>query len=142
MEKHSLVRTIYLYLFAILGLVLLTIGSVRFLNMGFKTFIFTKADQEMRLNYKMPTSVPCYLDPKYNNLEQTDIAEVDLKLTKDQTQDLKMLLANAKAYDAERAKVDPVEANNQRDAAMNLSLILIGLPLYLYHWLVIKRETK
>jgi len=52
MKKHSLVRTIYLYIFALLGLVLLIIGGVNFLNMGLKAFIFTQAEEEQRLLYK------------------------------------------------------------------------------------------
>ena len=49
MEKkthYPLIRTIYLYLFALLGLVLLTIGSIRFVDMALRAFVFTKADQE------------------------------------------------------------------------------------------------
>jgi len=54
MEKHSLVRTIYLYLFALVGLTLLVIGTVRFVDMGLKAFVFTKAEQaeKVRQEYK------------------------------------------------------------------------------------------
>ena len=37
---YPLIRTIYLYLFALLGLALLTIGGVRFVDMGLKAFVF------------------------------------------------------------------------------------------------------
>ncbi len=98
MEKHSLIRTIYLYLFACLGLVLLTIGGVRFLDMGLKAFVFTKAEQEQRYGTKPPLS--------------------------------------------DEPEVSYVTAKRHEDASLNLSLILIGLPLYLYHWRTIKKETK
>jgi len=98
MEKHSLIRTIYLYLFTCLGLVLLTIGGVRFLDMGLKAFIFTKAEQEQRYDAMSPSSV--------------------------------------------EPEVSYVTAKRHRDASLNLSLILIGLPLYLYHWRLIRKETK
>ena len=39
-------------------------------------------------------------------------------------------------------EVNYVTAKRHRDASLNLSLILIGLPLYLYHWRIIKKETK
>ena len=52
MKEHTLVRTIYLYIFALLGLVLLIIGSVNFLNMGLKAFVFTQADEESRIFYE------------------------------------------------------------------------------------------
>ena len=47
MEKHSLIRTIYLYTFSLIGLVLIIIASVNMINLGLKTFIFTEADQEL-----------------------------------------------------------------------------------------------
>ena len=98
MEKHSLIRTIYLYLFACLGLVLLTIGGVRFLDMGLKAFVFTKAEQEQRYETKSPLS--------------------------------------------DEPEVSYVTVRRHKDASLNLALILIGLPLYVYHWRTIKKETK
>lgn len=62
-KPRSLIRTIYLYLFALVGLALLTTGTVRFVDMGL-------------------------------------------------------------------------------DASINLAMILVGLPLYLYHWQIIGRETR
>ena len=58
MKKHSLVRTIYLYLFTLVGLALLIISGVRFLDMGLKAFIFTKAEEEERLLNKQPLYPP------------------------------------------------------------------------------------
>ena len=51
MEKqhHPLVRTIYLYLFALVGLALLSIGTVRMVDLGLKAFVFTAADQSQRI---------------------------------------------------------------------------------------------
>ncbi|MDD5590262.1 MAG: hypothetical protein PHQ47_03785, partial [Candidatus Portnoybacteria bacterium] len=58
MDKHSLIRTVYLYTFALLGLVLMTIGGVRFIDMGLTAFVFTKADNEQRLINKQLSFAP------------------------------------------------------------------------------------
>jgi hypothetical protein len=58
MEKHSLIRTIYLYLFSLVGLTLLIIGSVRFVDMGLKAFVFTKAEEEQSLYSRQPAPMP------------------------------------------------------------------------------------
>jgi len=42
----------------------------------------------------------------------------------------------------EKEKIDPVTCRRHKDAFLNLAMILIGLPLYLYHWRIIKRETQ
>ena len=38
------------------------------------------------------------------------------------------------------ARIDPVRARREREAARSLAMILIGLPLYLFHWRIIRRE--
>jgi len=102
-----MIRTIYLYVFACLGLVLLTIGLIGFLNMGLKAFVFTKAEDEQKMYRVQP------LVKELDGEETTEIVEVDY-----------------------------VASRRHRDASMNLALIIIGLPLYLYHWAVIKKETR
>lgn len=111
MRKDSIIRTIYLYIFALLGLALIIIGSVRFLDMGLKIYVFTKADQELRYDYRVPP-------PKIEG--EGDVAECPELISND----------------------DYITSRRHRDASINLSLILVGLPLYLYHWGIIKRESK
>ena len=62
-KHHSLVRTIYLYLFALVGLALLTIGAVRFVAMGLKAFVFTKADMSSVMLIHCICSFILYLVP-------------------------------------------------------------------------------
>jgi len=135
MEKHSLVRTIYLYLFALLGLVLLIIGGVRFVDMGLKAFIFTKAEEEQRIIYKQPSFAP-YPVKRIEDIQGGEELSEEEKVT------IKQWLADYENWQERSSKIDPVTARRHRDASLNLSLILIGLPLYLYHWRIIKRETK
>ncbi len=39
-----------------------------------------------------------------------------------------------------REALDPVRSRRQREAAGAIALLLVGLPLYLYHWRTIRRE--
>jgi len=135
MEKHSLIRTIYLYLFAMLGLVLLTIGGVRFVDMGLKAFVFTKAEEEQRIIYKEPP----YMSYPIQRIEEFQAEE---ELSEEEKATIKQWLADYEDWKERRAKIDPVTARRHRDASLNLAMILIGLPLYLFHWRIIRRETK
>ena len=140
MKKHSLVRTIYLYIFALLGLVLLIIGGVNFLNMGLKAFIFTQAEEEQRLLYKqMP--IPFSVSRIEGFEEKIETGE-EVCLSEEEKISIENWLADYDNWKESRLKIDPVTARRHRDASLNLSLILIGLPLYLYHWQIIKRETE
>jgi len=135
MKHYPLIRTIYLYLFTLLGLTLLTIGGVRFVDMGLKAFVFTKAEEEQRLSYNQPTYMP-YPVQKIEELQE------GAELSEEEKTTIKQWLADYKDWKERRSQIDPVTAKRHRDASFNLALILIGLPLYLYHWRIIKKETK
>ena len=144
MKKNSLVRTIYLYLFALLGLVLSTIGSVRFLDMGLKAFIFTKAEEEQRLYNKQPPFSPVPIERIAKTKTQGEKIEPkdEIKLSAEEKTQIDQWITEYNNWQETRSKIDPITSRRHRDASLNLAMILIGLPLYLYHWGIIKRETK
>lgn len=137
MEKHSLVRTIYLYLFALVGLTLLVIGTVRFVDMGLKAFVFTKAEQaeKVRQEYKHYSILPIPLE----RIEKYQTGE---ELTEAEKTQIKQWLEDYKRWQEVEAKIDYLTVQRHKDASKNLAFILIGLPLYFFHWRIIRRETK
>lgn len=138
MQHYPLIRTIYLYLFALLGLALITIGGVRFVDMGLKAFVFTKADEEQRTMQKMPSYAPLAID----RVEKIAGDKEGMTLTAEEKSMLQNWLQDYKRWQEQSAKIDPVTARRHSDASMNLALILIGLPLWVFHWRLIRRETK
>ena len=141
MKKHSLIRTIYLYLFALLGLVLIIIGAVSFVQMGLKAYVFTKADEQRKAAFLRPPA----LSLKSQLIETTD-GELEnpkktVKLTSEQISILNNWIENYNNWEERQEKIDPVTSNRHQDASRNLALIIIGLPLYIYHWRIIKKET-
>ena len=109
MNKHPLIRRIYLYLFTALGLILVTIGTVRIIGLGLKVFIFTKAD----LYYDYP-SYP------YKPIEENATAP--------SKEEIELYQKNQR------------DSNRQRDAAESIAMLLVGAPLYLYHWRVVQKD--
>ena len=136
MNHYPLIRTIYLYLFTLVGLALLIIGGVRFVDMGLKAFVFTKAEEEQKLIHLQP---PMFYQIEIEKIEKLQDEE---ELSAEEKASIKQWLADYKDWKERRSKIDPVTARRHRDASLNLALILIGLPLYFYHWRIIKRETK
>lgn len=134
MNKYPIIRTIYLYLFALLGLTLLIIGGVRLINLGLKTFIFTQADQEQRMSYLQP--------PMYYPIEKVEKLQSATAISEDDKIMIAQWLADYKNWQARAEKIDPMAAQRQRDVSMSLAMILIGLPLYLFHWGTIKKDIK
>jgi hypothetical protein len=41
-----------------------------------------------------------------------------------------------------QGKIDYVKSERQRSAANSLAFIIVGLPIYLYHWSLIRKEKN
>lgn len=134
-RKHSLIRTIYLYLFALVGLALVIVGTVRFLDMGLKMFVFTHAEDPEKIQRAYYPSLPVPV-AKVENLEESG------ELTEEEITTLKAWLADYEEWQTQEAQIDYLSSKRHRDASTNLALLLAGLPLYLYHWRIIRKETK
>lgn len=137
MDKHSIIRTVYLYIFTMLGLVLLTIGGVRFVDMGLKAFVFTKADEEQRLYNKQLPFAPVPMEKL-----QTAAQGNQVTLSDSEKQSIQQWLTDYKNWKDQSEKIDPITSQRHRNASINLAMILIGLPLYIYHWSLIKKEAR
>ena len=143
LKKDSIIRTIYLYLFACIGLVLLTIGTVQLVNLALKALVFTKAETSYisapPRAVLIPTEKTTTKDSFVSAIEKcSDKCE----LTETQQQQMENWLQDYKYWQETELKRDYKTERRHRDASMALAFILIGLPLYFYHWIVIKKDIK
>ncbi|MEK7651015.1 MAG: hypothetical protein AAB377_00630 [Patescibacteria group bacterium] len=122
MERKELIRTIYLYLFSLVGLVIVVIGLVNLVDLGLKAFVFKNADQPINYpSYPYPTKV---MAP--NGQESAMTPEEEAKYKAEQME------AEKKQRQSER----------ERSASQALAMIIIGAPLFIYHWRMIQSEKK
>ena len=123
MDRKEIIRTIYLYIFSVVGLVLIVIGCVRLSDLVLKKYVFPKAEQS--INYPMypikPTAAP---DGK--TTEQTLTPEEQEKYNREQRE------AEEKQRESQRA----------RTASESIAMIIVGVPLFGYHWRTIQRNRK
>jgi hypothetical protein len=120
MERKELIRTIYLYLFSLVGLVVVVIGLVQLVDLGLKAFIFKNADQ--------PISYPAY---------PVKVASPDGKETA-------MTAAEEEKYNVDQAVAQEKQkqSDRERTASNALAMIIIGTPLFIYHWKIIQKDRK
>lgn len=121
MSKYSWIRKVYLYTFALVGLVLIVIGAVRLIGLALKAYIFTKAD----IYYQYPAARPIKPAPPDAavNSEKTEFQEPSKE-------------------EVEEYESNQRSANRQREAAESLAFIVVGLPLYLYHWRAVQKDKN
>ncbi len=100
--------------------------------MGLRTFIFTQSDDEQRMYHEMPPK-PYGISPAERIDGESRAVFRDSLLKKQWAEDYA-------EWRERRKSVDPVTARRHREAANNLSFILVGLPVYLYHWRLIRRD--
>ncbi len=113
----SLIRKIYLYLFSLIGLVLVVISCVMLVNLALKTYVFPDADKY----YSYPMAAP--VQPTGKNVSTTISAEPTD--------------AQIQAYQNQQTK-----SQRESTAAQALAMIIVGAPLYLYHWRVIRKDKE
>lgn len=123
-DTKTILKLIYLYIFSIIGLVLLVIGSTGLINLGLKSYVFTAADRDF---YSRQPPVPVKLDRVE---ELSDASE----LTPEEQEAFKVWLQEYENWDGLKEQENYQKSQNHRQAASNIAMILVGLPLYLYHW--------
>jgi hypothetical protein len=109
------IRLLYLYLFSAIGLFIFIIGCIRLIDLGLKIYVFHDAD-------KYTLTRPMVAPPEKGTLSPQE-AEEQFK-------------------EAQRTQDIENNRNRQRETSGALAMILIGAPLYLYHWKTISKESK
>ncbi len=109
--KFSL-RLLYLYLFSAVGLIIMVVSSIQAVDLGLKSFVFKDID-----NYE---SVP-YASPEGRPMPASESAKFE-------QQNKEFTIRNTKR-------------DRQRQLVNIISMFIIGLPLYLYHWKTIQKEN-
>ncbi len=108
------VRLLYLYLFSFIGLLIAVIGSIRLIQLGIKVYIFKGAD--IFTSYPMPVTVSP--DGKIPVIAQRD-------------NDLQQKIQN-----------EENKRRREREVSEAVAMLIIGIPLYKYHWNIIQKEGK
>lgn len=107
------IRLLYLYLFSFIGLLIAVIGTVQIVDLALKLTVFRGAD--VYEYYPAPLETQAGTNPE----EQAEY-EAQIKIIN------------------EREQV----RQRQRQFSTAISMIVVGVPLYLYHWQIITRESK
>ncbi len=110
------IRRVYLYLTSLIGLVLILIGGVQMVNLGLKTWIFTKADDAYN-------GGPCY-EPLPATAPVKD-GQTQRQLSKEE---------------CDKQRSEERSARRQSDAAQSIAFIIVGTPVWLYHWGKVRGE--
>ena len=107
------IRSLYLYLFSFIGLLIAVIGTVQIVDLVLTVYVFDGADR-----YEYYRRAPL---EQGNQLDPEKQAEYEKELREQNERD--------------------ILRQRQRQLSGAISMIVVGIPLYLYHWRIISREA-
>ena len=123
-DKTKLIKTIYLYLVSIIGLMMIVVPTGSLINLGLKTWVFTKADMYY---YDYPQQIACDIPT-----DQTGVST-----TKPSLEDCATLQIKNKDVEQNQRL-----SNRQRELANNLAFLIVGIPLFSYHWYLARKKDE
>jgi hypothetical protein len=137
-KKTSLIRKIYLYLVTAITIVILLIGFIGLLNLVLKEYVLdVKGWQETEPYWECEQRGEVYYK---NDIVAVPIVDGEMLVEPEPImtdEEIDNCVADTKE------KRESQRTNDiKRDLAQYLAMILVALPLYLYHWGVIKKENE
>lgn len=123
---------------------MLVVGCSMIINLGLKAWIFTNADSQDNY-YSRPAPMYIAEDLEVKTVQELQICSDKCELTATQKEHITAWLEDYEEWQNNEKNRDPnvfVTRNRHRQASTALSLILVGLPLWLFHWAIIKRDIR
>ena len=128
------VRTIYLYTVALISLVFLAIGTGNLINTSLKAYIFTEAEKN---DYSRCTSYPYFV-----SAIDAEAIKKNSEITVDQKAQIDSMLNDYENWKKENTGDTCIKAERQKKMLDALTMILISLPLYIFHWRMARKEKQ
>ena len=132
MSKNTkLVRTIYLYVAALVSLIFVAVGSGTLLNTGMKYFLFPKAEKGgfNRCNQQPPV----FSCADLKNSSQT---------SEEQKKQIDQMMNDYETWKKENIGEECYSSERQNNTVNAVTMIVIALPICLFHWSLIKKDKN
>ena len=139
-NRAHIIRYIYLYLVTAITIVLILISTIGFLNIVLKEYILQVKDyNQINGPFECTDDQLFYTyDVNGKQIPKTSISSTTTLLTEAEK--------TAKRDECMKKSEEKMALNHvndiKRDIAEYLAMILIALPVFLYHWGIIKRENS
>ena len=122
------IKKIYLYLVSLISLFIIVFGTITLINMVLRTWVFTKADM----------AYIAKIDPENctKPLQQPEpLGSSDIKTPPQMRSCTKEEITSM-----EQEQKDQQIAEKQRQASDAVAMILVGLPVFYFHWRLARKE--
>lgn len=119
-DKIIILKNFYLYTVSFVALMMIVVSLYSLIDTALKTWVFTQADNYY---YEKPIGI----DYKMTDGEQVKMTEEEL---------------NQEQARIEREQERNRIANLQRDLTRNISMLIVAVPLFTYHWYLVRKKER
>jgi len=115
-QKTGMLKKVYLYLVSLIALIMLIVACVSLINLGLRAWVFKQADNTS-YNYSCPAIPASTQVPDGSSSNGCDTA-----------------LQQQQAH-------EELVSSRETESARDIALIIVGLPVFFYHWRLVRKET-
>ena len=126
MKVSHLIRSIYLYVATLIGLVMVIVSLYNFIDVGLRMTVFKQAQD--------PWITPSAVEPSTTTLDKNGNPITTTVQTAEERAARKTEIA---AENTQR-----LVADRQRRLSTNIAVFIVGLPVFLYHWRLARNEHR
>ena len=136
-KTTKLIRTIYLYLAALISLIFVAVGIGTIVNTTLKAYVFPEAEKG---GYGVCSDQP----PVYeiSATQSIEKAKDSAVTTEDQKKQIEALLLDYKNWKENNAGDICFKRERARNYVDSFTMLLVALPICLLHWRVIKKDKE
>lgn len=133
--KINSIRTIYFYLIALIALMMIVWGTVDLANLGLTTWVFKNADRADDWAPPVP-----YMTAQVKMGETAERCAEKCDLTADEKLQIQNWLVDYKSWQDQQGTLK--NSRKQKNAVRDISMLVVSIPLFLWHWRMISKETR
>lgn len=128
--KSKLIRTIYLYVAALVSLIFVAVGTGTILNTVLKAYVFPKAEKANSV---------CNSEPPVYGLDNSDLIKMS---NEEQKKTLENLIKDYNEWKTRNSGEECYSQQRQSSVVDAITMLIIALPICLFHWWLIKKDKK
>lgn len=139
LKKGNIVKNLYFYLASFITLGLVVGSLIALVNLGFKTWVFSDADNDP---YRVGAPSALYLnmsDQKTGDYENKIDCSEECQITED---DRTAITAWKDSYSVWKETYQNPNYQNSRSAVAALSFLIIALPIFIIHFRSVQKDAK
>ena len=135
-KTTKLIRTIYLYLAALISLIFVAVGAGTIVNTTLKAYVFPEAEKGGFNACNQQPPIYSVETQSVEKLKNSDAA------TPDQKTQIEALLNDYKTWQENNAGDICYKRQRETNYVDSFTMLLVALPICLIHWRIIKKDKE